>query len=278
VNIVKRTLGEILGLDPAAMNYGLKTTMNADEAVARGCALQCAMLSSRMKVKPFNILDRLPYSIVAHFDAAADGVAGGGGEGEGKEDVAVKGSSATLYKRNDELPHKPRRLTFKKKTADFTVTLTYDDSSAGAASLPAGEERVIARYTIKLPAGAQGNEDVRVTFNIDKHGCVYLQSAQMLEEIPPEPVTEESNSKEGEGKAAEGKEGEEKGATEAGPAKKRFRKTELEIVADVFSVSRDDVKASLKLKQIWPMKIKSSPKLLTSEMSWKHTFTPCETS
>jgi len=50
VSIVKRKLGEILGLDPSALNYGLKTTMNSDEAVARGGALQCAMLSSRMKV------------------------------------------------------------------------------------------------------------------------------------------------------------------------------------------------------------------------------------
>ena len=36
VSIVKRRLGEILGLDSSAINYGLKTTMNSDEAVARG--------------------------------------------------------------------------------------------------------------------------------------------------------------------------------------------------------------------------------------------------
>ena len=43
VNVVKRRLGEVLGLDPHAMNFGLKTTMNSDEAVARGGALQvCA--------------------------------------------------------------------------------------------------------------------------------------------------------------------------------------------------------------------------------------------
>jgi hypothetical protein len=36
VAIIKRKLGEILGLDASAMNYGLKTTMNSDEAVARG--------------------------------------------------------------------------------------------------------------------------------------------------------------------------------------------------------------------------------------------------
>ena len=40
VNVVKRRLGEVLGLDPHALNFGLKTTMNSDEAVARGGALQ----------------------------------------------------------------------------------------------------------------------------------------------------------------------------------------------------------------------------------------------
>lgn len=27
-----------------------------------------------------------------------------------------------------------------------------------------------------------------MTFNIDKHGCVYIQSAQLMEEIPDEPA------------------------------------------------------------------------------------------
>jgi heat shock protein 4 len=49
ISIIKRVLGDVLGLDPTALNYGLKTTMNADEAVSRGGALQCAMVSSRVK-------------------------------------------------------------------------------------------------------------------------------------------------------------------------------------------------------------------------------------
>jgi molecular chaperone DnaK (HSP70) len=195
------------------MNYGLKTTMNADEASARGGALQCAMLSSRVKVKPFNIVDRIQYGINASFEGtrslihsrsiscsiscsitgfalfptpslsylhhqpllsslpSADGV----------------NNSVSIYQRGDEIPHKPRRLTFKNKTSDFTVTLSYDD--AAVAMLPAGESRFLSRSTIKIPASlvsaAQGNlGDVRVTWNLDKHGFVYVQSAQLMEELP----------------------------------------------------------------------------------------------
>lgn len=96
-------------------------------------------------------------------------------------------NSVSIYQRGDEIPHKPRRLTFKNKTSDFSVTLSYDD--AAVAMLPAGESRFLSRSTIKIPASvvsaSQGNlGDVRVTWNLDKHGFVYVQSAQLVEELP----------------------------------------------------------------------------------------------
>jgi hypothetical protein len=131
------------------MSYGLKTTMNSDEAVARGAALQCALLSSRIKAKTFNIIDQLPYGIVAHFEPSSSPSTGGSiEEGDTKEEVSMKGSSAQLYVAGDEIPHKPRRLTFKKKSSDFTITLMYDDASV--AILPEGEDRLIGKYTIKV--------------------------------------------------------------------------------------------------------------------------------
>lgn len=45
--------------------YGkfLSTTLNQDEAVARGCALQAAILSPTFRVRDFNVIDRQPYGI-----------------------------------------------------------------------------------------------------------------------------------------------------------------------------------------------------------------------
>jgi len=252
VTCVKRALGEILGLDPAAMNYGLKTTMNSDEAVARGSALQCAMLSSRMKVKPFTIIDKLPYGIVAHYehDARASAASAADAEGETKEDVSAGASSAALYTRNDDVPHKPRRLTFRKKSADFSITLSYDDASVE--DLPRGEDRVIGRYVIRIPPAlvANGANDVRVTFALDKHSCVYIQSAQMMEEV----AVEETKEAEGKDAKVEEKKDGAEGApavasTEvAGPPKKKFHKVDLEISAEIFGLSRDDVKRALELE------------------------------
>ena len=40
-----------------------KTTMNQDEAVARGCAMQCAILSPSFRVREFSVKDSQPYRI-----------------------------------------------------------------------------------------------------------------------------------------------------------------------------------------------------------------------
>jgi len=246
VGMVKCVIGAALGLDPDAMNNGLKTTMNSDEAVARGNALQCAMLSSRVRVQPFTITDKLYYGIVATYDATSTGLSD-----ENKEEE-LKSSSAQLYNRGDDIPHKPRRLTFRKKAADFHVTLSYDST------MPYQEHRFIAKYLIKVPQGTSA-QDVRVTFNIDKHGCVYLQCAEMLEEIaaaaeeakPDEaaPAPDAADAKaEGDSKEADAaKSGDEKSA-DAAPAKKRFKKTDLATVIETFGLTRNDIKKALELE------------------------------
>jgi heat shock protein 4 len=260
---VKRVLGEIFGLDANAMNYGLKTTMNADEAVARGSALQCAMLSSKMKVKPFNIIDRLPYGIVAHFDTIHEGGAGANAQGyqpmdddnetgAANDNSEAKGNSVQLYQRNDEVPHKPRRITFRNKTSDFTIALTYDDASIGSV-LPAGENKLIGKYTIRVPSSLVANcgpSDVRVTFNIDKHGIVFISSAQLMEEIrggdegkeASGSETKATEGKEAEGKSSEGKEGNPS-------SKRRFKRVDLAIDAsDEQGLTRQQIKEALELE------------------------------
>merc|ERR1719230_1019434 len=71
----------------------LSFTMNADESVARGCALQAAMLSPLYKVRDFKVEDTSPHSInIGWMGSAADAEANDkeedgdtkmtGGEGE----------------------------------------------------------------------------------------------------------------------------------------------------------------------------------------------------
>lgn len=127
VNIVKRTLGEILQLDLTALNYGLKTTLNADSACAEGAAWQCTLVSPGQSTDVCKIVNRLPHGIVAITD--------------GEE-------SRQVYIRNEEVSDHAKRLIFNNKTANFTITLSYDD--AAVAILPQGESRLLRKFTIKI--------------------------------------------------------------------------------------------------------------------------------
>lgn len=54
----------------AIFNHQPSTTLNQDEAVARGCALQCALLSPAVRVRDFNVSDIQAYPIKLVWDPA----------------------------------------------------------------------------------------------------------------------------------------------------------------------------------------------------------------
>ncbi|GAB1601080.1 heat shock 70 kDa protein 4-like [Argonauta hians] len=53
----------IKGIIKKLFGMEASTTLNADEVIARGCALQCAILSPTFRVRDFSIVDCQPYSI-----------------------------------------------------------------------------------------------------------------------------------------------------------------------------------------------------------------------
>lgn len=245
INCIKQFIGSVLGLDATALNYGLKTTMNADEATARGATLQCAIESSRLKVKPFSICDRMPYGIVVDTGGQSTSTS------ESKEDEDSGASSnamVELYAAGDAYPKPARRITFKGKKNDFTFVVSYD--SASHAKMPVGTSPVIGKYTIRVPEGYSSSDgyDVRVTFTVDKFMCFQVIGAQLMEPLPLEEVKEETKveSKEGESKEGEAKEGEEKeGETKdepPKPPKRKFKKVDLTMDSWNFGLTSDDVK------------------------------------
>lgn len=61
VPAIKKLVEEVFGKP-------LSTTLNQDESVARGCALQCAMLSPAVRVRDFSVTDIQPYPIKICWD------------------------------------------------------------------------------------------------------------------------------------------------------------------------------------------------------------------
>jgi heat shock protein 4 len=223
VGSVKETIAGVLGLDLKAVNNGLSTTMNADEAVARGCALQSAILSPRFKVLPYEVIEYQPFPIKIEWDGADDGM-----EVEANSADPQPTNSVVMFERGCNFPI-VRRVTLKK-SGKFSVSASYHES-ADNFQYPDGVDKNIATFQINAPADAEAK--IRVNVKQDIHGSLTLSSAQMVEEIP-EPEEEATPPAEDGAEAKTAEEGAEAKAEEKKEAKKpKLKKTNLE-----FSINR----------------------------------------
>jgi Hsp70 protein. len=108
MRVVKQRIAAHLGLEnQAPPNFGLSTTLNMDECIARGCALQSAILSPLFRVKEFNVIDRVLYSVRLSWEEAASGMEVEDDEEGGADDTLV------IFKAGEDTP-KLRRVTFRR--------------------------------------------------------------------------------------------------------------------------------------------------------------------
>lgn len=167
---VFKILTEFFGKDP-------RRTMNASECVAKGCALQCAILSPTFKVKEFQVNERFPFSISLSWKAVAADGHNGAAEGQQSTIVIPKGSPIPCLKAVTII-----------RSGTFTVDVQYADVSELQA--PAK----ISSYTIgpfQSSGGDRAKLKVRVRLNL--HGIVAIESATLLEEEEVEvPVVKET--------------------------------------------------------------------------------------
>jgi heat shock 70kDa protein 4 len=202
IGFVKKKLMQILNVN------NLSTTMNADEAVARGAALQSAILSPRFKVLPYDIEEFNPLPVKVSWDEEKGTAAEKGVEVEGDaEGAELPTNEVTMFPRGLNFPV-VRRVTLRR-AGDFTVNSSYEKS----AGLEVGSTIDISSWVIKASPGAE--KKVRVNIKQDINGIVTMSSAQMLEDVEEE---------EGENKDEEMKD-------EAGEKKKKTKKTNLDWTA-----------------------------------------------
>jgi heat shock 70kDa protein 4 len=202
IGFVKQKLMEILKVD------SLSTTMNADESVARGAALQSAILSPRFKVLPYDIEEFQPLPIKLAWDEEKESSVEKGVEVDGDADGAdLPTNSVTMFTRGLNFPI-VRRVTLRR-AGEFSVTSSYDDSAVNFGLEP-GSTTDIASWVIKASAGAE--KKVRVNVKQDINGIITMSSAQMLEEV----------------EEADGDIKDEEMKDEGGEKKKKTKKTNLE--------------------------------------------------
>uniref|UniRef100_A0A8C1UMF4 Heat shock protein 4a n=1 Tax=Cyprinus carpio TaxID=7962 RepID=A0A8C1UMF4_CYPCA len=134
----------------------LSTTLNADEAVARGCALQCAILSPAFKVREFSITDVVPYPISLKWTSAADEVFP-------KNHAAPFSKVLTFYRRE---PFSLEAYYSNPKE------LPYPDPTIGQFNI---------QKVVPQPSGESSKVKVKVRVNV--HGVFSVSGASLVEVV-----------------------------------------------------------------------------------------------
>merc|ERR1719331_1104426 len=156
----------------------LATTMNADESVARGCALQAAILSPLYKVREFKVEDTSMNAVnVGWMGTSTDAEAPKEDDADG--DIQMAGGDGD-YKTTTVFPSGSltgiqKMLTFFRKQP-FDVRAEFAED----ARLLPSTSRELGSYKIELPPQTE-NKKIKVKAQLTLHGTFLLHGAQMIE-------------------------------------------------------------------------------------------------
>ncbi|XP_011199483.2 heat shock 70 kDa protein 4 isoform X2 [Bactrocera dorsalis] len=148
---IKQLIEQVFG-KPAS------TTLNQDESVSRGAALQCAIMSPAVRVREFGVTDIQNYAVKVSWD-------GEGSQAGGEIEVFPAFHSAPFS----------RLLTLNRKEP-FSMTVQY------AQSIPFPDP-VIGKWFIKdvKPNERGEHQEVKVKVRINHHGLVLISSASLVD-------------------------------------------------------------------------------------------------
>ncbi|KAI6780433.1 Heat shock protein-like protein [Emericellopsis cladophorae] len=204
----------------------LSFTMNADEAVARGCAFSCAILSPVFRVRDFAVQDIVSYPIEFAWEKAPD--------------IPDEDTSLTVFNRGNVLPSTKILTFYRKQPFDLEARYAKPDE------LPGKTNPWIGRFSVK-GVKADGAEDFmicKLKARVNIHGVLNVETGYYVED---QEVEEE---------VKEGAEGEEKspdamdtdGSKKTRKVKKQVRKGDLPISAGTASLD-DATKSGLSEKE-----------------------------
>ncbi|XP_048717558.1 heat shock 70 kDa protein 4 isoform X2 [Caretta caretta] len=138
----------------------VSTTLNADEAVTRGCALQCAILSPAFKVREFSITDLVPYPISLRWNSPAE---------EGL-------SNCEVFPKNHAAPFSKVLSFFRREP--FTLEAYYTTPKELPYPDPAIAQFLVQKVT---PQTDGSSSKVKVKVRVNIHGIFSVSSASLVE-------------------------------------------------------------------------------------------------
>lgn len=145
-----------------AFGKPLSTTLNQDEAIAKGAAFICAIHSPTLRVRPFKFEDIHPYSVSYSWDKQAE-----------DEDTLE------VFTKNSTFPS--TKMITLHRTGDFAMEAFYTNKE----ELPENFDQKIAKWEISGVELGEGEESVPVKLKLrcDPSGLHIIEEAYTLEDI-----------------------------------------------------------------------------------------------
>lgn len=163
-------------LKNAIQNFFGKTlsfTLNQDEAIARGCAFSCAILSPVFRVRDFSIHDIVPYPIEFTWEKSSD--------------IPDEETSLVVFNKGNVMPS-TKILTFYRKQP-FDLEAKY----ANADVLPGKTSPWIGRFSVKgvKPDAKDDFMICKLKARLNIHGILNVEQGYYVEDQEvEEPVPE----------------------------------------------------------------------------------------
>lgn len=147
-------------------NKTASTTLNQDEAVSRGAALQCAILSPAVRVREFNCSDVQAYPVLISWE-----------DGTQRNEMKV-------FEQYHAAPFS--RLLTVQRREPLTINVHYEPNS-----VPFPDPFIGAFHVKDIKPNANGDpQEVKIKVRINQNGILLVSSATMVEkQESEEPVT-----------------------------------------------------------------------------------------
>ncbi|KAI0828424.1 heat shock protein Hsp88 [Hypoxylon sp. FL0890] len=211
----------------------LSFTLNQDEAVARGCAFSCAILSPVFKVRDFAVQDIVNYPIEFSWEKDVD--------------IPDEDTSLTVFNKGNVLPS-TKILTFYRKQP-FDLEARY----AKPEELPGKISPFIGRFSVKGVKPDPKTEFMicKLKARVNIHGVLNVESGYYVEDQEVEEEVKDEKQGEGDKKDPDAMDTDDKKEGEkpkTRKVKKQVRKGDLPIVAGTTSLD-PNVKHALTEKE-----------------------------
>ncbi|KAL7272982.1 adenyl-nucleotide exchange factor sse1 [Rhizina undulata] len=157
----------------------LSFTLNQDEAVARGCAFACAILSPIFRVRDFSVHDIVSYPIEFTWEQSPD--------------IPDEDTNLTVFNRNNAVPS-TKILTFYRKEP-FDLEAKYAEPE----KLPGKISPWIGKFSIKgVQPDHKGDFMIcKLKARINLHGILNIESGYYVEDVEiEEEIKEEGDAME----------------------------------------------------------------------------------